>query len=94
MFGPNRYVCDTLEEMRKSLGVLDIDYMDTVTFKRYRCHQKLLIEEAQTMVNRMEAALHDVGDVRRMQERRIELKKEIKILKAEKKKLKGTDDEE
>ena len=46
-----------------------------------------LIEEIQSMGNRMESALSDVKDVERMQEQRSDLHKEIKVLKQKKKEL-------
>ena len=42
---PSRYICDVLEEMRKCFKALNF------------AHMKGLIEEAQTLANRMEAAL-------------------------------------
>jgi cell division protein FtsB len=50
-----------------------------------------LIEEAQSMGNRMESALGDKRDVREMQEERQELKAEIKKLRDVKEKLGGKD---
>lgn len=70
---PNRVVCSVLDEMRKQLQVLDANNLD-----RYKSSMGMLIEEAQTMVNRMEAALEDWDDVRRVHEKLKELKKEIK----------------
>jgi hypothetical protein len=85
---PNRYVCTVLEEMRKQLKTLDENNLD-----RYKSIAALMIEEAQTMVNKMEAGLEDYGDIRRMKEERDELYVEIKKLKAEKKELKKEEEE-
>lgn len=52
----NRQVCSVLQEMRDYLDVLKI--RDT-----QRDFFKTLIEEAQTYVNRMEAAIYDHKDV-------------------------------
>lgn len=46
-FGNNRFVCDVLEDMRKSFETLNFSAL------------KGLIDEAQVMVNRMESALSD-----------------------------------
>lgn len=85
---PNRYVCSVLEEMRKQLKTLDEH-----NFDKYKSITALMIEEAQTMVNRMECALEDQSDIRRMKEERDELHIEIKKLKAEKKELKKEEEE-
>lgn len=68
---PNRVVCSVLEEMRKSLENLSIFNM-----YRYKAHMSMLIEEAQTLVNRMEAGLEDKNDLRRLREKTKELKAE------------------
>ena len=82
---PNRLVCSVLQEMRDSIKIID-DYGDRVE-KRWVSYQKLLIEEAQTLVNRMEAALEDQDDVRRAHDKIKELKKEIKELEQQKEDL-------
>jgi len=73
---PNRTLCDVLEEMRKAGKTRNYSYLDG------------LVEEAQTMANRMEAALWDQGDLKRMREERKELKAEIEKLEEAKKSLK------
>lgn len=65
---PNRFICDVLSEMRKCLGSLNLSYMDG------------LIEEAQSLANRMEAALADKKDFSHYSKRVSELKKQIKEL--------------
>lgn len=85
---PNRVVCSVLEEMRDALKILD-----RYNIKTYRSIMNMLIEETQSMVNRMEASIHDKNDVEDMIEKRRELKREIKKLKAEKVKLEGDYDD-
>jgi len=48
---PHRYVCEVLDEIRTAVKVGRIDMIVG------------LVEEAQTLVNRMEAKLHDYADV-------------------------------
>ena len=71
IFGPNRVVCEVLTEMRASLRTLNI-----FTLYRYKRLQESLIEEAQTMVNRMEAGLSDVSDLKELKEECKRLTKE------------------
>jgi hypothetical protein len=66
--------------MRDAIKVWDHLNPDAPTFSTYR-HLKSLIEETQTMVNRMEAALWD-------QKRLDDLRDDIKQLKKERKELK------
>ena len=75
---PNRYVCDTLKEMRDSLSKLN-----HVSLWRYKRLQASLIEEAQTMVNRMEEALYDQRDLKWVKQELKEKKQELKKLKKE-----------
>ena len=67
---PNRLLCDVLEEMRKC----------------YECrnfaHLLGLIEEAQMLANRMEAALDDQRDIKALSEERHRLSQEVKKLNA------------
>lgn len=71
---PNRFVCSVLDEMRDCIKTLRFDRM------------KGLIEEAQTLVNRMEARIHDMNDheFNRYRENIRTLKKEIRDLKQQK----------
>ena len=83
-FGPNRYICDTLSEMRDSLKVLSV-----WNIPRTKAVLMSLIEENQMMANRMEAALGDLKDLKN-------LDKDIKAKKAKLKKLEdklGDDDD-
>jgi len=63
---PHRYVCSVLDEMRDMVKTLRFD----------RCLG--LIEEAQTMVNRMEARLYEMSDKESYEQRCRELKREKK----------------
>ena len=78
MYGLNRYVCDVLEEMRTSVKTLNFAMIPS------------LIEEVQTMANRMEMALEDMKDLKSLKDEIHEKKEELKILKKkiEKKKKK------
>lgn len=79
---PNRYVCSVLEEMRTQLKSLDIHTVD-----RYKSITLMMIEEAQSMVNRMEAAIEDKQDINKMLKKRSKLHKEIAKLREEKETL-------
>lgn len=74
-YGLNRSICAVFEEMRKAVKTLNFSYMLS------------LIEEAQSMANRMEAALADAKDIETMKDEKRELKKQIKALRKKKKKL-------
>ena len=78
MYGLNRYICDVLDEMRTSVKTLNFAIIPS------------LIEEVQTMANRMEMALEDMKDLKSMKDEIHEKKEELKILKKkiEKKKKK------
>lgn len=73
----NRYVCSVLDEMRDQLKHLDVQNVD-----RYRSITAMMIEEVQTLVNRMESALGDQNDYERMLVKRSKLKKQIKKLES------------
>lgn len=89
-FGPNRYLCSVLEEMRTQVKLLDVHNVD-----KFKSIMNMSIEEAQSLGNRMEAALEDAGDIETILEKRADLKKEIRRLKREKNELqlKDNDDE-
>lgn len=63
---PNRTVCSVLSEMRECTKTQNYSYLLG------------LIEEVQTLVNRMEASLFDKKDMKYDIERHRKLKKEIK----------------
>lgn len=69
---PNRYICDVLEEMRKCLVTNNFSYLGG------------LIEEAQSMANRMESTIQDVGDIEHYKQQRSKLRKEVMELRKEK----------
>ena len=64
----NRYLCSVLDELRECTKNLNFSYLLG------------LIEEAQTLANRMEANLYDIKDFERLRD-------DIKDLKKKKKKL-------
>ena len=65
---PNRILCAVLDEMRDCVKTTNFSYLPG------------LIEEAQSLANRMEAHLYEIKDFNR-------LHKDIKALKKKKKKL-------
>ena len=66
---PNRLICAVFDEMRDCVKTLNFSYLSG------------LIEEAQSLGNRMESHLYDIKDLNH-------LHKDIKALKKKKKKLK------
>ena len=85
---PSRYACTVLEEARAA-----VKSMNHLTLPMAKRHLSTLIEEMQTVVNRMEAGLEDkdsYGSVREfLREARADLKKERAELKKAKKELKA-----
>ena len=75
MYGLNRYVCDVLEEMRTSVKTLNFAMIPS------------LIEEVQTMANRMEMALSDLKDLKLLKEDIVDKKEELEALQTQIKKL-------
>jgi len=55
---PRRYVCEVLNELR-----IAVHRMGFLTVPISRRHHNALVEEVQTLVNRMEASLHDKDDL-------------------------------
>lgn len=78
---PNRTICQVLEEMRK--------LYETRNFSGLLG----LVEEAQTMANRMEAKLYTAKDIQYGEDIKANLKKEIAALKAKKDELGGGKDD-
>ena len=74
---PNRTLCDVFEEIRKLNEKRNYSYLGS------------LVEEAQHLANRMEAALSDKKDIKDWREKREDLKKEMKELYRERKRLKN-----
>ena len=77
-YGLNRYLCDVLSEMRTCSESNNFSYLPS------------LVEEAQTLANRMEASLYDKRDytaIKKMiAEKKVELKKLEKKIEKKKKK--------
>jgi len=72
----NRTICDVLDETRVSLKLLEnTQYGNTIL------HLQCLNEEAQSMANRMEAALGDVRDVNELIKDLPNLRNEYKVLR-------------
>ena len=63
----NRYLCSVLDEMRECTKTLNFSYLLG------------LIEEAQTLGNRMEAKLYEIKDFERLHEDIRDLKKKKKL---------------
>ena len=78
MYGLNRYVCDVLEEMRTSVKTLNFAMIPS------------LIEEVQTMANRMEMALEDMKDLKGLKEEIHDKKEEYETLKDKIRKIEKT----
>lgn len=81
MYGLNRYVCDVLRELRDIIKLCEVT-------KRQENLLLSLVEEAQVMVNRMEAKLADSKDVELLHEEITKAKEELKELKQEVKEAK------
>ncbi len=75
MYGLNRYICDVLEEMRTSVKTLNFAMIPS------------LIEEVQTMANRMEMALEDMKDLKGLKDEIVDKKEELETLKDEIRKI-------
>jgi len=67
----NRYLCTVLGEMRKCVKTLNFSYLLG------------LIEEVQTLANRMETRLFEIKDYERLHEEIRDLKKKKKKLEEE-----------
>lgn len=76
----SRTLCDVLEEMR------------TINKTRNYSYLEGLIEEAQSMGNRMEAGLGDIKSIDRLRDKIRDLKKEKKALEKELERLKDETD--
>lgn len=68
-YGLNRTMCDVLAELRTCYKTRNFAAM------------LALVEECQSMGNRMEAALYDVKDLKSVREDVKKAKKELKVLK-------------
>ena len=67
----NRTMCDVLREMREANKTRNFSYLLG------------LIEEAQSMANRMEAGLYDKHDLERLQKQTKKLRKQRDVLRDE-----------
>lgn len=76
MSWPNRTLCDALTEMRECGKTNNYSYLDG------------LIEEVQSMVNRMEAKLSDFNDIKSSHEQKVKAEKELKEVSDKLKELK------
>lgn len=74
--GPHRYVCTVIDELRALNKKVNL-----WTYHRNRATFALLLEELQTYVNRMEAALDYQKDIVQLHDERKALFKEIKDLR-------------
>lgn len=72
---PNRTLCSVLEGMRKAYETRNFSGLNG------------LIEEAQILADRMESALGDNKDIRKLSEKRSELRREVRDLEKKAKKL-------
>ena len=81
---PNRYACTVLEEARAALAKLN-----WVTMAFSKRHLATLLEELQTIVNRMEAGLEDKSDYNRSRDRLRDIRTKLAGLEAEKAELKA-----
>ena len=81
---PNRYACTVLEEARAALARLN-----WVTMAFSKRHLATLLEELQTIVNRMEAGLEDKSDYSYARDRLRETRAKLNDLKDEKAELKA-----
>ena len=75
---PSRYICSVLEEMRECHKHRNFSYLPG------------LIEEAQTMANRMECGLQDRSSLRYVQKEAKKLRREVKRLEKRKARLEAT----
>ena len=81
---PNRYVCTVLEEARAALAKLNL-----VTLPFSKRHLATLLEELQTIVNRMEAGLEDKADYNSARDDLRETRAKLADLEAEEDRLKA-----
>lgn len=65
---PHRYVCEVLDEIRTAVKTLRIDTVPG------------LVEEAQTLVNRMECKLRDYADMGYELDKASDLRKELRAI--------------
>ena len=78
---PNRYICDVLSEMHKAHESHNYSYLPG------------LIEEAQSIVNRMEAKLYDLKDHERLLKDVKKLREDVEELREVKESLSGNNND-
>ena len=76
----NRVVCNVIDEIQTCIKTQNYSYLPG------------LVEEMQSMANRMESAIGDIRDIKKISERRRFLKKAIKELEHKFEKLGGKDE--
>lgn len=78
----SRYVCNAIEELRTQL-LIHVEACESEFMKERLHNMRMLTEEIQTYVNRMEASLGDRWDMHRMQQQHSAMNKRKKRLRAE-----------
>ena len=68
---PNRTICEVLQEMRSCYNTRNFAGLLG------------LVEEAQSMANKMEAGLQDKHNIEELREEKKDLKKDLKLLEAQ-----------
>ena len=91
-YGINRYVCSVLDEMRDCVKGFDAPEGSEKARSASKRHMKALIEEAQSLVNRMESGLGELKDLEKAIITKRDLTREVKILKREKEMLEREND--
>ena len=86
---PNRYICSVISEMRDNIKIIQDDPTHDPSVKVAIRTIASLVEEFQTLANRMEAAIEDVGDVEDLHRTIKDMRRKIKKLRAEHAKLAG-----
>ena len=72
---PHRYICTVLDEMRDCLKTNNFSYLDG------------LIEETQSMANRMEARIFEIKEWEELKKETKELEAKLEKMRAEEKEL-------
>ena len=72
---PNRYACQVMDEMRACFKTLNFSPIPG------------MIEELQSMFNKMESSIEDKSDIKDLVEERSELQKEVNKLRKTKRNL-------
>ena len=83
----NRYVCYVIDEIRDFLK-----YSNLFTYKYCNARIRALLEEVQSLANKMEASLSDKHDYERIRVKVKKAKEELKLLEAKIEVLKGSNE--